>query len=111
MASRDRTQDSVEVFAEAPEGFELFGRGFDGLRLGLEDLASVALDEDTHDFTHSPAGSCDDFETFGSGAEHGNAAIPQHSDTRWKALEGLQFEPGKIELLKLLGGVGHGYIL
>jgi hypothetical protein len=58
---RDRTQDSVEVFAEAPEGFELLGRGFDGLGLGQEDLASIALDEDTHNFTHSPAGSSDDF--------------------------------------------------
>jgi hypothetical protein len=26
-------------------------------------------------------------------------------------LESLQFEPGEIELLKLLRGVGHGYIL
>ena len=96
---------------EAPEGFELLGRGFDGLGLGQEDLASIALDENTHDFTHSPAGSSDDYETFRSGAEQSNTAIPQHSDTRWKALEGLQFEPGEIELLKLLRGIGHRYIL
>jgi len=111
MTSRDRTQDSVEVFAEAPEGFELLGRAFDGLRFGLKDLAPIALDEDTHNFTHSPTGSSDDFEALRSGAEQRNAAIPQHSYTRWKALEGLQFEPGEIELLKLLRGVGHGYIL
>jgi hypothetical protein len=46
-----------------------------------------------------------------SGAEQSDAALPQHSDTRWKALESFEFEPGEIELLKLLGGVGHGYIL
>ena len=111
MASRDRTQHSVEVFAEAPEGFELLGRGFDGLGFGLKDLASIARDEDTHNFTPSPAGSSDDFEALRSGAEQSDAAIPQHSYTGWKALEGLQFEPGKIELLKLLRGVGHRYIL
>ena len=111
MVSGERTQDSVEVFAEAPKGFELLGRGFDGLGFGLEDLASIALDEDTHDFTHSPAGSSEDFKALRSGAEQSDAAVAQHSDTHWKALESLQFESGEIELLKLLRGVGHGYIL
>lgn len=111
MASRDRTQDSVEVLTEASEGFELLRRGFNTFGFGLKNFASIALDEDTHNFTHSPAGSSEDFEALWSGAEQSDAAIPQHSDTRWKALEGLQFEPGEIELLKLLRGVGHGYIL
>jgi hypothetical protein len=111
MASRDRTQDSVEVFAEAPEGFELLGRAFDGLGFGLKELASIALDKDTHNFTHSPARSSDDFEALRSGAEQSDAAIPRHSYTRGKALEGLQVEAGEIELLKLLRGVGHRYIL
>ena len=71
----------------------------------------MPLDQDTHNFTHSPAGSSDDFEALGSGAEQSDAAIPQHSDTRWIALESLQFEPGEVELLKLLRRIGHGYIL
>ena len=111
MASRDRIQDSVEIFAEAPEGLELLRRGFDGLGFGLKDLASIALDEDTHNFTHTPAGSSDDFQALRSGAEQSDAAISQHSYTGWKALEGLQFEPGEVELLKLLRRIGHGYIL
>src|SRR6516164_5462311 len=105
--SRDRIQDSVEVFTEAVEGLKPFGRRVNGLGLSLKDLASVVLDQDTHDFAHPPTGSADNFEALRRGAQECDAAVAENADAGGKALEGLQFETGEVELLKLLRGVGH----
>jgi hypothetical protein len=101
------SQDGSNVVPETLEERYSFFRGFDHFAFVEKYFPSFAFYQRSHTLAHAPAGVPEDLQAVGARHQEHDAFIAQHTDGFGKAVEGLEFEAGKVELLELFGGIRH----
>jgi len=71
----------------------------------LEKLAAVFFDQDANRLPHLPSWRAQHLEAADARHQQRDAAVAGYADAFGKAIEGLQFETGKIDALQLFGGI------
>ncbi len=73
----------------------------------LEDLAAFLPGQHSDSLPNAPSGRAQHLQSADRGHDQCNATTAYHADALGKTVECLEFESGKINTLKLFGGVGH----
>jgi hypothetical protein len=105
------SKDSVEIGTKTAQDFQPLRRCLQSLLLGLKNLAASRLYQDSDRISQAPPWSSQHLQAVCRGYEERYAPVPNHANTFWKAVKGLEIEPGKIKTLKLFGRVRHEELL
>jgi hypothetical protein len=104
-------QEVVQVSAEAPQSLQSLRSGVQSLLLGLKDRAAFLFSQHPDGVSQAPAGSAQHLQAVDRRHEQRNAMVAYYPDTFGKAVEGLEIKPGKVNALKLFGGIRHEKLL
>src|SRR5579859_2571551 len=102
-AVQNRLQVSLETLQR---GNFLWG-GLQDFLLVDEDFLSIPLHQWPQTLAHAPADIAQDLEAIDSRRQKSQTAIPQDTNGFGKAFKGLEIKAGNVELLELLGRIGH----
>ncbi len=98
-------EQRVQLILEPPQNLQPFECRLHHLLLVLKHLPAVFLDQHPDRFPHAPARLSQDLPAIHAGYEQRDATIAHDADALGEAIEGLEFEAGKINSLQLLGEV------
>lgn len=98
-------QDILQVFLELFQNGDPLRRGLHHFLLVDKDLPAIPLHQRPQALAHAPAYISQYLKTLRPRHQKSDAVVPQCGDGFGKALEGLQVESRKVELLKLFRGI------
>jgi len=100
-----------QIGAKATKGLQALRGGVESLLFSLEDLAASHFHQHSDGLSQLPAGSSQHLQPVGRWHEQRDAIVADDADALGKPIKCLEIKSGKIDTLKLLGGIRHEKLL
>src|SRR6266850_5669046 len=100
-------QDSLQVDCKSLQGLKALGCCLQHLILMDEDPAVATLYQRPQALAHTPPDIAQNLKSVHAGHQERDASVTEHTDGFGKPVKGLKIEAGDVELLELLGRIGH----